>query len=167
MGEGNQSQIAVGANDFPRYKLIFELWGASRPFIFRPSRLLIPLFDLSPILCPEILYGATSLDRIRGRHRRIQANGDTETKLVLLVAAKLSFRYGSSAGGRKNSHVSVRANAFASRARIEKSSEPVALRTPIRWAIELTSKSYDSSHLIGFLTCGCLHPAFLTNEFPV
>ena len=74
---------------------------------------------------------------------------DTATPMALQVVAKLSFRYGQTADEKVDSYVVVRVNAFASKACVGRSFEPISLGTPIKGIVEVTDSDYGSAQLLG------------------
>ena len=73
---------------------------------------------------------------------------DTATPFTAQIVTKLPFRYGKTEAERQDSYVFVRIQAFSSRACLGKSFDTVALGTPIRGVLDITTGDYNSAQLV-------------------
>ena len=71
------------------------------------------------------------------------------TPLHLQVVVKLAYKFGTTADEYKYSPIYARANAFASRASLNKSFECVGLGAPTQCILDITDSKYNSAQPIG------------------
>ena len=79
-------------------------------------------------------------------------HGRYRNPLHIQVATKIAFLFGSSGEERINSHIFVRADAFSSRACLDRSFGPLHIGMPVRGVLELAERGYCSAHLVGWCT---------------